>query len=425
MVAYRVAMDPTYSREAEQYREKIRAFLAENLPSGWQGMGALPEDERREWQLEWRQRLADAQLLGVSWPTEYGGPGLTETEQVVLAEEFAKAGVPTGGSNDGFSISMVGNTIIQAGTEEQKKHFLPRILSGEYVFCQGYSEPDAGSDLANLGLKAEADGDEWVINGQKIWTSSGHLANWIFLLARTDLDAPKHKGISFLLVPMDQPGIEVRPIVNMVGMRDFNEVFFTDARAPIENVVGEVNGGWMVAVTLLGFERGKSASVVSIPYRNEFERVLKEARERGRTSDPTIRQRLAAAYARVEIMRYSGLRTLTDFLSGHVPGPEASLSKLMWSEHHKTFTELSLEILGADAMAPAGPHATNTIAADVVGAPFSSQAWVDTFLGARPGTIYAGTSEIQRNILGERVLGLPGEPRADRGPWKESSKAGG
>ena len=205
-------MEPRYAPEAEVYREKVQAFLAEHLPSTWEGTGALEGEALEAFTEQWRKTLYDNGMLGLSWPQAYGGAGLTPLELVVVAEEFAKAGVPSGGPNDVFGIQMVGNTILRWGTEEQKAHFLPRILSGEDRWCQGYSEPDAGSDLANLGCKAVLDGDEWVLNGQKIWTSAGHLADWIFVLARTDPDAPKHKGISFLLVPMTQPGIEVRPI---------------------------------------------------------------------------------------------------------------------------------------------------------------------------------------------------------------------
>ena len=250
-------MDPTYTDEAEDYREKIQAFLAEHLPENWGGMGRLSEEASETFVEEWRALLAENQLLAVSWPVEYGGAGLSEVERIVLAEEFAKAGVPTGGNNDGFSITMVGNAIIECGTEEQKRHFLPKIISGEHRWCQGYSEPDSGSDLANLGTRAVLDGDEWVINGQKIWTSSGHTANWIFVLCRTNPTEAKHRGISFLLVPVDQPGVEMRPIININNRHDFNEVFFTDAKTAKENVVGDVNDGWRVANVLLGFERGR------------------------------------------------------------------------------------------------------------------------------------------------------------------------
>ncbi len=420
---YPERMDIRYSEEAETYREKVQAFLAEHLPADWNGIGALDHDGASAFTEEWRRTLHENGYLGVAWPVEYGGAGLTPTEQVVLAEEFAKAGVPRGGPNDVFGIQMVGNTIIAWGTEEQKRHYLQRILAGDDKWCQGYSEPNAGSDLANLGCKAVLDGDEWVINGQKIWTSAGHLANWIFVLARTDVDAAMHKGITFLLVPMDQPGVEVRPIKMISGESEFNEVFFTDARAAKENVVGEVNGGWAVAMTLLGYERGEAAATVPILFRTELDRLLALAKERGKTDDPLIRQRLAWCYSKVEIMRYLGYRVLTRFVAGEHPGPESSISKLYWSEYHHKVTELAVDILGADALVPAGRPPASSFQTDDPGAPNSSASWVGTFLNARAGTIYAGTSQVQRNILGEMVLGLPKEPRADSGPWKAQGKA--
>jgi alkylation response protein AidB-like acyl-CoA dehydrogenase len=415
-------MDVRYAPEAEAYREKVQAFLAEHLPANWKGIGALDHGEAEHFTKEWRTTLYENGYLAVSWPKEYGGQALSPLEQVIIAEEFAKAGVPQGGANDVFGIQMVGNTIIQWGTEEQKCHFLPRILSGDDVWCQGYSEPNAGSDLGNLGCRAELDGDEWVINGQKIWTSAGHLANWIFVLTRTDPTSPKHKGITFLLVPMDQPGVEVRPIKMISGESEFNEVFFTDARTPKENVVGEVNGGWAVAMTLLGFERGEAAAVLPIRYRIELDRLLALAKDHGKHTDPVIRQRLAWAYSKVEIMRYLGMRTLTKWLQGGHPGAEASITKLYWSEYHKAATELATDILGLHALVPSGRPPASSFQTDDPGAPNSSASWVGTFLNARAGTIYAGTSQIQRNIVGEMVLGLPKEPRADGGPWNETKR---
>ena len=414
-------MDVRYSPEAEAYREKVQAFLHEHLPAGWKGIGALTKQEAERFTTDWRRTLHDNGYLAVSWPTEYGGQALSPLEQVVLAEEFAKAGVPTGGDNDIFGIQMVGNTIIQLGTEEQKRHYLPRILSGEDVWCQGYSEPNAGSDLGNVGCRAFLDGDEWVINGQKIWTSAGHKANWIFVLTRTAPEQPKHKGITFLLCPMDQPGIEVRPIRMISGESEFNEVFFTDARTPKENVIGEVHGGWTVAMTLLGYERGEAAAVLPVRFRDELNRLTALAVERGRTQDPLVRQRLAWAHSKVEIMRYLGMRVLTQFLRGQQPGPEASITKVYWSEYHRAVTELAVEILGPDALVPTGKPPSSAFQTDDPGAPNSSASWVGTFLNARAETIYAGTSQIQRNILGEMVLGLPKEPRADGGPWGQSS----
>lgn len=409
-------MQPTWGPSAEAYRAEIRSFLAEALPDGWQGIGALAHEDVQPWVDEWRATLADRGLLAPSWPAEFGGPGLSEEEQVILAEEFAKAGVPTGGTNDVFSIQMVGNTILQWGTEEQKREYIPKILSGEHVWCQGYSEPNAGSDLGNLGCRAVLDGDEWVINGQKIWTSAGHLADHIFVLARTDPDAPKHRGITFLLVEMDQPGVEVRPIRMMTGDSEFNEVFFSDARCPADNVIGEVNGGWPVAMTLLGYERGDSAATVPILFRLEYDRLVELARRTGASADPVVRQRLAEAYTAVEIMRLSGMRTLTAHLAGAAPGPEAGLFKLMWSEHHRRITELAVGILGVEATVPSGRFPASSFQTDDPGAPNDSASWVGTFMNARAGTIYAGSSEIQRNIIGEMVLGLPKEPRPDAAP---------
>ena len=403
-------MDPTYSDEAEAFRTRIKEFLSANLPEGWQGIGALSREEILVFQNEWRQKLAANGLLAPAWPTEYGGGGLSELEQVILAEEFQRAGAPTGGSNDAFSIQMVGNTILQWGTPQQKEHFLPRIISGEDIWCQGYSEPDAGSDLAGLGCRAELDGDEWIINGQKIWTSAGQWANWIFVLCRTDPDAPKHRGISFLLCPMEQDGVEVRPIEMLSGDADFNETFFTDARTAKENVIGEVNAGWGVAMTLLGYERGEAAATMPIMFRAEFDKLVELAQQRGVSDDPIIRDRIAKLYCEVEIMRLQGMRSLTKFLDGQHPGPGESTFKLYWSEYHQRITELAVDILGAAATTPDG-IAKTSFHTDLPGAPNDAASWIGAFYNARAGTIYAGTSEVQRNIIGELVLGLPKEPR--------------
>ncbi|HEX9258633.1 MAG TPA: acyl-CoA dehydrogenase family protein [Acidimicrobiales bacterium] len=415
-------MQPTYSAEAQAYREKVQAFLAEKLPSNWKGMGMLEGDALETFADEWRHTLYENNMLAPGWPVEYGGAGLSAMEQVILAEEFTKAGVPSGGPNDVFGIQMLGNTLLMWGTEEQKAHYLPRILSGEDKWCQGYSEPNAGSDLANLGCKAVLDGDQWIINGQKIWTSAGHLADHIFVLTRTDAESPKHKGITFLLVDMRQPGVEVRPIKMISGESEFNETFFTDAVTPKENVVGGVNNGWAVAMTLLGFERGEAAATGPIRYQAEIERLIGLAKERGADQDPRIRQRLAWCWSMVQIMRWNGQRVLTKFLHGHHPGPDGAISKLYWSEYHKIVTELAVDILGAEAMAPQGRRPSTAFQTDDAGAPNSSNSWAMTFLNARAGTIYAGTSQVQRNIIGEMVLGLPKEPKADGGTWSEQQK---
>jgi alkylation response protein AidB-like acyl-CoA dehydrogenase len=404
-------MNPTYSAAAEEYREKVQAFLAEKLPPNWKGIGALTGDALEHFITEWRATLFSSGYLAPGWPVEFGGGGLSELEQVIIAEEFARAGVPTGGHNDVFSIQMLGNTLLLFGTEEQKRHYLPRLLAGEDTWCQGYSEPNAGSDLSNVGLRAELDGDQWVLNGQKIWTSAGHLADHIFTLARTDPDAPKHKGISFLLVDMRQPGVEVRPIKMLSGESEFNEVFYTDAVVPKENVVGGVNNGWAVAMGLLGFERGAAASIAPIAFEAEFDRLLQLAKDRGVSNDPRIRQKLAWCYSKVQVMRYLGMRTLTKFLAGHHPGPDGAIFKLYWSEYHKIVTELGVDLLGMDAMVPTGRKPSSAFSTDDAGAPNDSMSWTMTFLNARAGTIYAGSSQVQRNIIGEMVLGLPKEPK--------------
>ncbi len=413
-------MEPTYPPETEQYREKITAFLDEHLPRNWAGIGALEPDARTRFHNEWRETLRDNQLLAPNWPAEYGGGGLTHLEHVVLNEEFARRGVPTSGPNDGFSIGMVGNTILHWGSDEQKAHYIPRVLAGEDVWCQGYSEPNAGSDLANLGCKAELDGDEWVVNGQKIWTSQGQTANMIFVLARTDPDVPKHKGISFLLMSMDQPGVEVRPITNIARHDHFNEVFFTDAVCPKDNVLGGINNGWAVGNTLLGFERGVGATTTSLGYRAELDSYIELARRLGKLDDPVVRQDIARFHSKVEIMRYRGMQALTRYLAGQAPGPESSVGKLFWSHYHQQITESAMNLLGAEAMVGLGEETRSGLAAPSIGTANTAANWINSFLVARPGTIYAGTSEVQRNIVGERVLGLPKEPRADGGSWKES-----
>jgi alkylation response protein AidB-like acyl-CoA dehydrogenase len=413
-------VQPTYSSEAEAYREKIQAFLAEHLPPDWRGIGALGAEDASAFTEEWRRTLHEHGYLAPNWPKEYGGGGLTALEQVILAEELERAGVPSGIPNDVFSIQMIGNTLLDWGTDEQKRHYIPRILSGEDRWCQGYSEPNAGSDLGNIGTRAVLDGDEWIINGQKIWTSAGHLANWIFVVCRTDPDVAKHKGISFLLCPMDQPGIEVRPIKMITGDSEFNEVFFTDARCPKDNIIGEVNGGWAVAMTLLGYERGEAAATFPLKFRTELDRLVSVAKELGRADDPIVRQKLAWCHSKVEIMRYLGMRTLTQYLAGKHPGPDAAIFKLYWSEYHRIVTELGVDLFGAQSMAPSGKGPNSSFQTDDPGAPNDSASFAGTFFNARAGTIYAGSSQVQRNIIGEMILGLPKEPKQDGGPWRAS-----
>jgi alkylation response protein AidB-like acyl-CoA dehydrogenase len=415
-------MEMAYPAAAESFREQVRAFLRAELPEGWTGIGALQGLEYEQFSETWRKTLFEHGYLAPNWPKAYGGASLSALEQVILAEEFTRAGVPSGGPNDVFGIQMLGNTILQWGSEEQKRHYVPRILSGDDKWCQGYSEPNAGSDLANLGTRAVLDGDEWVINGQKIWTSAGHLADHIFVLCRTDADAPKHKGISFLLCDMRQPGVEVRPIKMISGESEFNEVFFTDARVPRENVIGGVNNGWAVAMTLLGFERGEAAATLPLRFSADYQRLLGLARDYGRTNEPVMRQRLADAYIQTRIMEFSGKRVLTRFLGGAHPGPDAAISKLFWSEFHKESTELAMDIMGPHGLVPEGRPPSSAFQTDDPGAANSTASWGGVFLNARAGTIYAGSSQVQRNIIGEQVLGLPKEPKTDGGPWRETQR---
>ncbi|MFI5820424.1 acyl-CoA dehydrogenase family protein [Streptomyces rishiriensis] len=405
-------MDISYPPETETFRAGVRAFLADALPPGWRGIGALDEDAAWAFARDWRRRLVERGYLSLTWPERHGGHGLSKLHQVVLMEELARSGVPFGLPQDTFGVKMLANTLLRWGTEEQKSRFLPRILSGEDTWCQGYSEPDAGSDLASLKTRAALEGDEWVIDGQKVWTSGAHHSDWIFVLARTNRDASRHRGISFLLVPLDQPGVEVRPFRMMSGQLHFNEVFFDGARTRADLVVGGVDNGWTVAQSLLGVERGEEAATNPILFRAEVERLVELARRYGKDQDPVIRQRIAWCWSKVEIMRCLGYRILTGWLKGAEPGPESSIAKLYWSEYHTEVTDLAMDIMGLHGQVPVGRPPLRTYRTDDPGAANSSASWSTTYLIARSGTIYAGTSQVQRNILAEKVLGLPREPRA-------------
>ena len=404
-------MNVDYPPEAEEFRTRVRDFLRRVLPADWHGLGALSSDEAREFTASWRKVLAAEGYLTPNWPAEYGGAGLSRLQQVVLTEELATAGVPFNGRNDTFSIKMIGNLLLRYGTDEQKSYFLPRIVSGEHRWCQGFSETEAGSDLASLRTRAYLDGDQWVIEGQKIWTSDARTANWMFLLARTDPGAERHRGLSMLLLPMSQPGIETRPIQMMTGASNFNQVTLDGPRTAKDNVVIGPGQGWKAAMALLGLERGDEAATNPIYFGAEVRHLIGLARERGRSDDPLVRDELARAFTRAEIMKFLGWRTLTGWLKGEVPGRESSVSKLYWSEHHRQVTDLAVTLLGADALAPSGRSPIRHYRADDPDAPNSSASWTGTWMTAVSGTIYAGTSEIQRNILAESVLGLPKEPR--------------
>jgi alkylation response protein AidB-like acyl-CoA dehydrogenase len=406
-------MDISYPAEIEDFRAEVRGVLSDELPAGWQGLGAVASAEATaSFVAGWRATLHRRGLLGVAWPAEYGGRGLSQLHQVVLVEELTKAGAPYGQQpRDATTLKMLGNTLLRWGTAAQKAEFLPGLLDGSMRFCQGFSEPSSGSDLASVRTRAALEGDEWVLDGQKTWTSAADDCNWIFALVRTDPEVARHQGLSFVLVPMDQPGVVARPIRHMAGGGEFCEVFFTGARTRRDLVVGEVGGGWAVARTLLSFERGEEAATNPVLFRAEFDRLVELARRTGRICDPVIRQRIARCYARVEIMRFLGYRILTDVLEDKEIGAAASISKLYWSEYHREITALALDVQGLDGLAPVGKGPSKMMRADDPGAdPASSNSWWQVSLNARAGTIYAGTSEVQRTIVAEQVLGLPRDP---------------
>jgi alkylation response protein AidB-like acyl-CoA dehydrogenase len=384
------------------FRDEVRTWLAEHLVGEFARIGGgrgTADEEHWDLRMEWERKLGAAGWIGLGWPKEYGGRGATFGQQAIFNEEYVKANAP--GRITFFGEGLLGPTLVAMGTEQQKQRFLPPILKATELWCQGYSEPDAGSDLANVRTKAVLDGDEWVITGQKVWTTFAHHADWCFVITRTDFDAPAHQGISYILVPMRQPGVTYRPLRQMTGAGEFNEVFFDEARTPADMVVGEVNGGWKTAMTTLGFERGTAFLAMQLAFEREWQKVAEVARKNGAADDPVIRQRLAKAYAGVRIMAYNGMRMLTELSKTGVVGPEASIGKLYWSTWHKSLGELSMDIQG-----PAG---------QIVPEAGDGQYVLDdlqrSYMFSRSETIYAGSSEIQRNIIGERVLGLPREPR--------------
>ncbi len=408
-------MDLTYPSEAEEFRVEVRTWLEQHLPEGWfDDDFEMSDEERSAFNERWPAEMVEGGWYCASWPTEYGGKGLSTVQSVVMAEEFHRAGA--GMRGDFFGDTLVGPTILQWGTEEQKQDFIPKILRGEMAWCQGFSEPDAGSDLASLKATAVLDGDEWVINGQKIWTTQGFEADYIFVLCRTDPDASKHKGISYLLCPMKQDGIEVRRIEQIDGGAEFCEVFFTDARCPKDNVVGGLHNGWKVAMTTLGFERGTSATTGYRRFERELEVIIDAATANGAIEKPTVRQELAKAYSRVQIMRINGLRSLSAIVQGKKdPGVAAlgAMNKMNWSEYHRDVMETYINIAGpaAQILTGEGEEMVPGYGRRMTNPDYPADAMQSAFFFSRSETIWGGTAEIQRNIVGERVLGLPKEPR--------------
>jgi alkylation response protein AidB-like acyl-CoA dehydrogenase len=397
--------------EIAQFRTETRNWIAEHTPPGlpelidWNNVvttgGYGSERRARAMQdplyAQWERELAEARFICPQWPEEFGGKGLDAVRVAIFNEELYRAGVPR--VVRGMGESLVGPSVIVHGTPDQQAHFLPRIISGEDVYCQGFSEPGTGSDLAGLQTKGEIDGDEVVITGQKLWTSGAARANRMFVLCRTDPAAEKHAGISFVLIDFKDPAVTYQPVPQMSGAAEFCEDFLDGVRAPLFNVIGGLNNGWRVAMTTLGYERGGSATIMHLAYEREFWELAETARKRGNNTDPEIRQKLAWAYSQVEIMRFSGLRALAQLAQGRRPGPEASINKLFWSEYHKKLGEIAMDIEGTDGLVrPEGDG-------------YPTTPWQNVFLASRAGSIYSGTNEIQRNIIAERALGLPKEPR--------------
>lgn len=394
-------MDFNFTPEEENFRARVRAFLDANLPKDWGTADfEMPEDlAGKRFYIEWHRKLYANGFVGMSWPKEYGGQGATPVEQAILNEELARRRAPA--PLGGIGLALAGPTIIVHGTEAQKKRYLKKILAGEEVWCQLFSEPNAGSDLAALRTRAELQGDEFVVNGQKIWTSGARSAHFGILLARSDPDAPKHQGISYLIVDMKSPGITIKPLRQMTGESHFNEVFMDDLRVPRENLIGKINDGWRVANTTLANERGTGALALLVRFGTQFRELVELAKRAARGSrpaaaDPVVRQRLAECYIDLQRLRYNVYRGFSAIIKGGSPGPEGSIQKLVWSELSQRMQEFAIELQGPGAqLAFREPHA------------MAGGYHQRMFLRSRADTIYAGTSEIQRNIIAQRVLGLP------------------
>lgn len=392
-------VDFDYTPQEEAFRQELRSWLEANLPEEYnpETFEQLEQDKRFEIQLKWQKKLFAAGWVGIHWPKEYGGRGTTVVEQTIYQQEMARVRAP--GVANPLGISIVGPTLMHWGTEEQKKRYVPKILSAEEIWCQGYSEPGSGSDFASLQTRAVEDGDYFVVNGQKVWTSYAHKAHRCILVVRTDPHAPKHKGLSYLLVDMKSPGITVRPLVQITGDAEFNEVFFEDVRVPRANIVGEKNQGWQVAVTTLMFERANFGIVYQLePMLRRLAEVAKRLRINGHTAaeDPAVRQKLAQFHIEAQAIKYNGFRQLTRQLRGDPPGPEGSIGKLAGSELNLRVVHFAMELLGPYSQMALGESKG-----------LDGGYWSRRALASRLYTIAGGTSEVMRNIVGDRVLGLP------------------
>jgi alkylation response protein AidB-like acyl-CoA dehydrogenase len=375
-------MDLTLSPKEQAFRDELRDWLAANHP----GQEPDGDDAGFEFRKAWQRRLADAGYAGLSWPREYGGRGATLIEQAIFNEEVVRARAPQ--SANVLGLVMGGPVVIAHGTEEQKQRYLKPILTAEEIWCQGFSEPESGSDLASLKTRAVKSNGEWIVTGQKVWTTYAHEAKWCMLVARTDFEVPKHKGLTYFLMDMEQDAVQIRPLRQITGESEFNELFIEEARIPDENVVGGVGNGWMVALTTLMHERAGLGFGLQVQLKIALGELMELARERGLDQDPVIRQKIAQLYIESEAIRLNASRGLTQIMKTGIPGPEGSLTKWQWSDTNQAMTELAMEILGPEA-------------------PIVDTDWTYRFLRARANSIEGGTTEILRNIVAERVLGLP------------------
>lgn len=396
-------MDLRRTPEEKAFRQKVLSWLETSLPEGFEnGYHTIAEtpEKRAKYYREFQRKQFEAGFAGLHYPKEYGGQGGTMEEEVIATETIAGVCAELKACAAGTH-GLVGPTLLAEGTEEQKKEFIPKILDGTHIWCQGFSEPNAGSDLANLSTQAARKGDHYVVNGQKVWTSVAHISDYCILLVRTDSSGPKHTGMSYLLMDMSLPGIDVRPIKQIHGEAEFNEMFLDDVKVPANMLVGEEGKGWTIAITTLMFERTMGDANMAASYLRSIRNMTKMAKEVKRSGEPVIdngifRQKLAQSYIEATVLRYHGYRNLSKFLESGVPGPEGSIGKLFYSETNQRLAEHAMEMLGPNGQVMRGSELAT-----------QGGAWPFSFLGSKGGTIAGGTSEIQRNIIGERVLGLP------------------
>jgi len=396
-------MDFTLTPEQQSFRDEVRSWLSRNLPADWtskvQAASDVPREGAYDFLRQWQRKMYEAGFVGLTWPKESGGRGLTFMEEMILQEEMALAKAPP--VLNILAVGMAGPTINAYGTEEQKKRYPPKMLSCEEIWCQGYSEPNSGSDLASLQTRAVKDGEYYVINGQKVWTSLAHIADWMMLLARTDPSAPKHKGITYFLLDMHAPGVTVKPLKQITGDAEFNEVYFDNVRVHESQILGGLNNGWAVGLTTLMYERLALGFGLQVRLRIALDGLVDLARRSTKngvpaTRDPVMRQKLAQMWIDTEVFKYTGARAITKLLKGELPGPEASSGKMMWVEGHQRVQEMAMELQGPYAQLMSGSRWA-----------VENGLWQYGFLRSRANSIEGGTTEIQKNIIGERVLGLP------------------